>query len=112
MRDNDSDTPARNLSGALPVLPGASQAGHLTISGGSLGGLDVVRVNDMGAAGTIEVGARVELKDGRGAEVVEVSGRLLTKFGVLPGSVKVRLENGNVESKSSQDIARVLTPPS
>jgi hypothetical protein len=66
----------------------------------------------MGAAGTIEVGAGVELKDGRSAVVVEVSGRLLTKFGVLPGSVKVRFEDGKVESKSSQDIARVVTPPS
>lgn len=98
----------------MPVLPGASQAAHVTLSGGALGGLDVVRVNDTSAANPekIEVGARVELQDGAAADVVEVSGKLLSKFGGIGGGVKVRLANGEIQSKSSGEISRVIAAPS
>lgn len=98
----------------MPVLPGASQAAHVTLSGGALGGLDVVRVNDTSTASPekIEVGARVELQDGAAADVVEVRGKLLSKFGVLDGDVKVRLANGEIQSKSSSEISRVIAAPS
>ena len=94
----------------MPALPGASQAAHVTISGGALSGLDVVRVEDTNTASPekIEVGARVELQDGNAAEVVEVRGKLLSKFGVLEGGVKVRLDDGEIQSKSSSEISRVI----
>jgi hypothetical protein len=80
----------------------------LTISGGSLAGRDVVLVED---PGKIEVGATVELKDGRPAEVVNVNGKLLSKFGVLPGDVMLKLDDGTTFSTSSHDIARIVSPP-
>lgn len=78
-----------------------------------MAGLDVVRVDDESSAplGKIEVGARVQLQDGSLGDVVEVNGRLLSKFGVLPGGVKVKLGDGKVLSKSSHEIARVIPPP-
>jgi hypothetical protein len=97
----------------LPVLPGASQSAHVTISGGPLGGLDVVRVDDTTVAspGKVEVGARVELRDGRDADVVDVRGKLLSKFGVREGTVTVRLDDGEVHSTSGREISRVIAPP-
>jgi hypothetical protein len=93
---------------AMPVLPGASSAAHVTISGGTLSGTDVVRLED---PGKIEAGATVELRDGTHAEVVEVDAKRLSKFGILPGDVKVRLNNGAIVSKSSHEITRVLAAP-
>jgi hypothetical protein len=109
-----AESGAQNGSfGAVPVLPGASQAAHVTISGGLLAGPDVVRVqdNEMTAPEKLDVGARVELQDGTQAEVVKVRGKRLSEYGILEGGVEVKLHDGTFTSKPSRDIARVISGP-
>lgn len=91
-----------------PTSP--SRIPHVTLSGGLLSGVDVLRTHDTRLPTTerIEVGAQVELQDGAHAEVVKVRGRRLTRFGILAGSVKVKLADGKVISRPNADVARVL----
>lgn len=99
-------------SAASGGLPPASRTPHVTLSGGLLSGLDVVRTKDtrLPAAEKIEVGAQVELQDGAHAEVVKVRSKRLSAFGILSGSVEVKLQDGRVVSIPSREVARVLTP--
>ena len=109
--DHAGKRSAQNGSHDMPsVLPAPSQAPHITITGGLLGGTDVLRVGDtsMAAPKNIEVGARVELHDGTRARVVKVRGKHLSGFGILEGSVNLELADGTVVSKPNRNIARVI----
>jgi hypothetical protein len=102
----------RTLTGHV-ALPVPSQTPHVTLSGGSLSGLDVVRAEDteMSTPDKVEVGAKVQLVDGRVGEVVEVSGRRLSRYGVIAGDAKIRLESGETVPATSRSIASVLERP-
>ncbi|MGD0452444.1 MAG: hypothetical protein ABSB69_02500, partial [Solirubrobacteraceae bacterium] len=83
---------------------------HVTLSGGLLGGTEVLRLEDtsMPATEKVEVGARVELQDGTHARVVKVRGKHLAKLGLLEERVKLELPDGSVKSKPNRKIARVI----
>jgi hypothetical protein len=111
VRPQDSVSRTGDASCAVDsTLPSPSRIPHVTLSGGLLSGLDVLRIEDtrLPTPERIEVGAQVELQDGAHAEVVKVRGRRLTRFGILAGSVKVKLADGKVLSRPSADVARVL----
>jgi hypothetical protein len=91
------------------ALPGASQTTEVTITGGMLGGSNVVRLQDTTAGfGRIEKGARVELRDGRFGDVADVQGKRLA--GLLPGSVQVSFGAGQDEWLQQREIVRIVPP--
>jgi hypothetical protein len=108
---NAASRPARSSRPVVP-LPAPSGTAHVTLSGGLLAGPDVLRVHDtnLPTPDKIEVGAQVELQDGTRAEVVKVRAKRLTAFGLLQGSVEVKLSDGRLISASRGEIARVLAP--
>jgi hypothetical protein len=80
----------------------------VTLSGGTLSGSRVVRFDD---PGRIEVGATVELRDGRQAKVIDVKGKRLSRFGATGGEVTIQFDDGGAPVKvPSAEIARVLPP--
>jgi hypothetical protein len=114
-RPQESTSSAGDSSRAAGgALPPPSRIPHVTLSGGLLSGGDVLRIRDkrLPTPEKIEVGAQVELQDGTHAEVVKVRGKRLTEFGILAGSLKVKLPDGRVVSTPSRDVARVLVPAS
>lgn len=107
------DDPSDHMNTRGAALPTPSQTPHVTISGGTLGGFDVVRSVDtqMPTPDPIEVGATVQLVDGVRAEVVEVHGNRLSRIGKIGGSLKVRFENGETVRISDRAVAAVIKPP-
>ncbi len=103
---------AQSLTGHAP-LPNPSQTPHVTLSGGTLSGFDVVRAEDtdMATPEKVELGARVQLVDGRIGKVTELKGRRLMKFGVLRGEAMIKLDGGGTVRASSGSIAAVLQRP-
>jgi hypothetical protein len=92
-------------------LPPPSSTAHVTISGGSLGGLDVIRIDDGTAGfGQFKVGGTVRLGDGRAGTITGIAGKRLRLGGSTSGALTIQQPDGSEFTSPPTDVVD-FSPP-